>query len=351
MGVAPGPLSSRIVRQIEQMWHTGRVDERGSSGIAGLTLNDVIAAYSTPVPLVVTDAATGKSHQELAGIWTGRASPQQLFDQATIGERLAREVWDTVRAHPLYVVWRRLGERELEWVRSRSSVLPPPRNKAALHGVKADQSVETELVHVLRDAIKLAFGIKEVLRSESGGFTSMEVHPVTARTFASQAPIWRDLSRAIVRTVGLEPDFWRSAAALAYLFSPEMAPDLLFLPYWMGSPETPRNPVTAQAGTALGVPDRTERVAYKAKVDWRRNWGSTAVRGTPGPRTGSHQTPTVQRLALEQYLLARSRTGVSAQILAEDAEANRLYRATRKDDPLASLDAQAVRRVLRQHRR
>lgn len=78
--------------------------------------------------------------------------------------------------------------------------------------------------------------------------------------------------------------------------------------------------------------------------------GIARVRTTPGPKPGSRRPPNPRDWALDQFLLRRSKVGLSAQTLRSDAEAQRLYREFRRDHA-ANLTEQVVRDRLRKARK
>jgi hypothetical protein len=101
---------------------------------------------------------------------------------------------------------------------------------------------------------------------------------------------------------------------------------------------------------ATWAPDTTYRALNTFHRAVRRVVEYEPPTQTPGPRPGSrHRIPPTQK-DFDDYVRKRANAGVSTQMLASDAEANRLYRRWR-GDMAASLSDKTVRRAIERARK
>lgn len=141
----------------------------------------------------------------------------------------------------------------------------------------------------------------------------------------------RALTYACLRRCNEPLDEWHRATMLAHLLDPQLALFAIKHQFWHPAPEPGLTDRERQVHTAVGARAITERNALKAKQDFRQRAGAISHQQKRGPKAGSHNTLSADARALDNYLLDRLRHGVSAQMMAIDAEARRLYRRYKRD--------------------
>jgi len=141
-------------------------------------------------------------------------------------------------------------------------------------------------------------------------------------------------------------DSWRVAAAGAHLINPVLAPATLVLPFWFPVPELPQRESERAAVTVTGATDPIYAAAREAERLREETDQLPRVGRKRGPKPGSKHRESLEERQLLDYLAARNEKGVSSQMLAEDAEAQRLYRRF-KGDSGARLNSRVAEAWLR----
>lgn len=148
--------------------------------------------------------------------------------------------------------------------------------------------------------------------------------------------------RSCLSRVGVPPHLWAEVLVFGLLVHPYGMAWILS-PFLLGVASTP---LERGIEFALGTPDSVYRTANKFHRAFLAAHGYRRERDHPGPKPGKPRPQSKDRLRFENYVWERWQAGVSAQFIAQDAEAQRLYRRTRKDQQ-AALSEQTVRRVIR----
>jgi hypothetical protein len=165
----------------------------------------------------------------------------------------------------------------------------------------------------------------------------------------SRAEKWRAMAVRILTECGEPVDDWHQAIALSLLLCPALALQALVPPIWFPPPPIGQTDLEREGAAMVGAPDTAERAAVKAKRHLRKALGYERPSRRPGSKPGTRRPPSSERLEFEEYVRRRADERVSAAMIAEDSEAQRLYRVCRRNRD-ASLREQTVRRVLRSPR-
>lgn len=283
-----------------------------------------------------------------ARAWDGGLTGAQLmalFDEA---ERVQRRLKRTFEKHPDWPQWRAIGEEHFEWMLARAR-----GGHFALFGLRDHQLVDTQLRHpaglIFRDMINFLY--RRAYPVVVGGLVAETTSPDELYGFLNErADAIRALARTVLSACSEPEDDWHQAATCAVL----LAPHLL---RWTVVPQVGLAPPPAGQGNlerapfiAVGASSDAERMGLTARRHMQGLLGHERRREQPGPHRGSRNRVSAQRAAFETYVGNRSVGGVSVQMITQDAEANRLYRATFGDYSDRELKEHTVRKVLKKQR-
>ena len=311
-----------------------------------MNLESLASAYTEPMEgtRTVTRAdGTFGSEPVLVEPWLGGATPAQLARQAAEGDEMAQRLFARMESHDESAEWDSWGDEQFAWIRFRCLQLQELVSFAVDATDRRTAGIP-RVRQVLRDVIADAFQIR-VVAEVDGTMMSLGAHYLVHQATETRHGEWRAKARTVLQQLGMPYDRWHAHVALAHLLAPGMARYVIAMPFWLQPADPAHSVVSVLQGTPVGSPDGTNRVANKAKHAWETRLGGKRVGRRPGPRRGS-KNATAKRAALDQYLRMRANQGVSAQILATDAEARRLYRMERSGDPAANLTASNISRRL-----
>jgi hypothetical protein len=161
----------------------------------------------------------------------------------------------------------------------------------------------------------------------------------------NQAPRIRRLIRAYLEHLGFQVSKWMEAAVFGLLLHPQGIA-WIRIPFNLG-PRGEGTEVERGMEFAVGIPSETYRVGGKYHAGFLRAHGVVFQGATRGAKPGKPRIRNKSRQRFVDYILERVARGLSPQVIANDAEAQRLYRASRRDTATASLDEAKVRYVIR----
>lgn len=167
-----------------------------------------------------------------------------------------------------------------------------------------------------------------------------------AQKLKEHAPIVRRLLRQCLEDIGYHPDYWLEGVLLGLLLHP-LGLAWIRHPIQLGPTGGGTN-LERGIELAIGVPDTTYRAASKVHRSYRKELGAARIPDKPGPKPGQHRRTSDGRRVFEDHVVNSAKAGLSAYLITQDAEAQRLYRRAWNDHS-ALLSEQTVRRVLRKH--
>lgn len=263
--------------------------------------------------------------------WDGDLTPAQIKRQLAYAERVQAVIGSAIATHPEREAWFSEGEA----LRDVLLGLEPGFAQLWHAGLVEDMGP------TYRGMLSALLGIN-IPVVQDGKVVGTVISPVTLKRLGPEPPARaRDLADRVLAAIDQPNDKWRRYLVLGLLIEPTLsdwtrpfAPSL-----------EPGDPDDPEWRRKLGLPDGTPqsigRGGVQALSALQRRYGVTDR--TPR-RQPSQREPTRVRKDFIDYVSDRRAKGVSVQVIAEDAEAARLYRAWKPSAEL--LTEKIVRRAL-----
>ena len=261
---------------------------------------------------------------------------------------LAESAEQRLRAHPRWGEW---DARAQQWLVEAKILFTTRYGNKLLSAFRAnpDETFAEPAGAAVRKLLDALYGRTYRVRRATGQMGRATWNAEVLTALGTLADAARNLALEAVNEANLPRDTWHRQTVLSILLLPSAYRHALVLPFWLSREDEHATEEDRQVHTARSVREATERAANKVRRDYVTERGVEIPRRTPGPRPGTQNQQSAARRAIERHIIERNQAGASAEVIAHDAEAQRLYGDARGDRN-AALSGQTVRRILRNHK-
>ena len=236
------------------------------------------------------------------------------------------------------------GRRDFEWLKEKCRRGHPRLQSLAAGGCSEAHRERAGLL--FREVISYLY--ERSMPVVVGGEFKETVAPLEIYGFLDRRQ--ERMKRAAIDALeacGEPVDDWHQAAACALLIAPHLAGWTIPAQVGLGPRPDGQTDIESQAVSAVGTSMQAERHGTSAKRDMQKRLGYERRGRKRGPKPGSKKITSDARMAFDQHVQQRRLDGVAVQMIAEDAEAVRLYQEIYGGDPARRPSEGTIRRAIR----